>query len=177
MPYSLYDVTVPAFRQQLGAVSALLDKAQAHWKDKDITESDIVMARLHEDMFPFSYQVKSTVVHSVGSLQALPNSVFSPDMSPPPDTIAALKHKVTEALQTLDAFTPAAINAFEGKDMAFQFKEFRLPFTAETFLASFSMPNFYFHATTAYAIMRNKGVAIGKRDFMGQTRIKTDGAP
>jgi hypothetical protein len=117
--------------------------------------------------------VKSTVVHSAGALQSLAKGVFSPDLTPPPETFAALKQKVAEALSALDAFTPAQINAYEGKDMRFEFKDFKLPFTAENFLTSFSMPNFYFHATTAYDILRHKGVNVGKRDFTGQLRLKT----
>jgi hypothetical protein len=173
MPFSLYDIAVPAFKQQLGAVAGLLEKAEAHCREKNVAESEIVGARLIEDMFPFSYQVKSTVVHSAGALQSLAKGVFSPDLTPPPETFAALKQKVAEALSALDAFTPAQINAYEGKDMRFEFKDFKLPFIAENFLTSFSMPNFYFHATTAYDILRHKGVNVGKRDFTGQLRLKT----
>ena len=173
MPLSLYDITVPTFRQTLGAVKGLLDKSQAHCDAKGISHADFIEARLFEDMFPFSYQVKSTVVHSVGALEALAKGVFSPDLAPPPDSFAALKQRVAAGLIALDALTPASVNAYEGKDMAFAFKDFKLPFTAENFLMSFSLPNFYFHATTAYDIMRHKGVVIGKRDYMGEMRIKT----
>ncbi|MBY0563798.1 MAG: DUF1993 domain-containing protein [Hyphomonadaceae bacterium] len=172
MALSLYDITAPSFRQTLEAVSGLLDKAQAHCGARSIPEADFIEARLAEDMFPFSYQVKSTVVHSIGALQSLSRGVFSPDLTPPPNSFAALKEQVTGARMALDALSPAEVDAYEGRDMAFQFKEFKLPFTAENFLMSFSLPNFYFHAATAYDIMRHKGVAIGKRDFMGPMRIK-----
>jgi hypothetical protein len=173
VPFSLYDITVPSFRQTLGAMNGLLDKAAAHCAEKGAPEADLVNARLFEDMLPFSYQMKSTVVHSAGALSALSKGVFSPDTTPPPSTIAALKERVTAGLAALDAFAPSDINAFEGRDMNFEFREFKLPFTAENFLMSFSMPNFYFHATTAYDILRHKGVVIGKRDFTGQLRLKT----
>lgn len=173
MPFSLYDVTVPNFRQTLIAVSGLVGKAEAHCAAKSIPPAEFISACLIEDMLPFSYQVKSTVTHSVGALNALSRGVFSPDVTPPPDSFAALKDKVTSALAALDAFTPGDINAHEGRDMRFEFKEFRLNFTAENFLFSFSIPNFYFHATTAYDILRHKGVAIGKRDFTGPLRLKT----
>lgn len=172
MPFSLYDITVPAFQQQLGAVAGLLDKAEAHCAAHSIPPGEIVNARLIEDMFPLNYQVKSTVVHSAGALQALARGVFSPDFTPPPETFAALKQKIADGLKALDAFTPAEINAYEGRDMRFEFKEFKMPFTAENFLTSFSLPNFYFHATTAYDILRQKGVHVGKLDFMGQLRLK-----
>jgi hypothetical protein len=173
MPFSLYDITVPSFRQTLGAMAGLLSKAEAHCATKSIPEAEFINARLYEDMLPFSYQVKSTVVHSVGALNALAKGVFSPDYAPPPETFAALKERVADGLKKLEALAPGDINTFEGRDMAFALKEFKLPFTAENFLMPFSMPNFYFHASTAYDIMRHKGVVIGKRDFMGQMRVKT----
>lgn len=172
MPLSLYDITVPSFRQTLGAVAGLLDKAEAHCAEKSIPPAELIDARLFDDMFPFSYQVKSTVVHSLGALNALAGGVFSPDLTPPPNTFAALRERVTAGLAALEALTAADINVHEGRDMRFEFKDFKLPFTAENFLMSFSMPNFYFHATTAYDILRHKGVMVGKRDYMGQLRLK-----
>jgi hypothetical protein len=68
--------------------------------------------------------------------------------------------------------TPADVNALQGRDMAFQMRDFRIPFLAETFILSFSLPNFYFHAATTYDILRAKGVPLGKRDYLGQMRIK-----
>jgi hypothetical protein len=173
MALSLYDVTVPTYQQMLSAVSGLLEKAEAHCIAKSMSPADFINARLQEDMLPFNYQVKSTVTHSVGALNALARGVFSPDMTPSPDSFAGLKSKVTSAIAALDAFTPQDINAFEGGDMRFELREFRLNFTTENFLLSFSLPNFYFHATTAYDILRHKGVAIGKRDFVGQLRLKS----
>ena len=79
---------------------------------------------------------------------------------------------VTEARDALSAMTPDAVNALIGRDVMFQAGERKLPFTAEGFLMSFSLPNFYFHATTAYDILRHKGVPLGKRDFMGRMRMK-----
>jgi len=72
----------------------------------------------------------------------------------------------------LEQVDPAEINGFLGRDMRFEFGERRLDFTAENFLLSFSQPHFFFHATTAYDILRNNGLTIGKRDFMGKTRVK-----
>jgi len=98
--------------------------------------------------------------------------VFSPDTTPPPDTFAALKSQVTETIAALDRIAPAEIESLIGRDMRFEFKDSRIDFNAEDFLLSFSQPQFYFHATTAYDILRWKGVTIGKRDFMGQLRRK-----
>ena len=84
-----------------------------------------------------------------------------------------LQKLVGDAQEALQKLTPAEVNALEGRDVVFQLRDFKMPFTAEGFLLSFSLPNFYFHAPTAYDILRMKGVPIGKRDYMGQMRLKS----
>jgi hypothetical protein len=116
--------------------------------------------------------VKSTAVHSLGAIEGVRCGTFSPDMSPPPETFAALKVRIAETLSALEKIEPAEIDSFIGRDMRFVRGEHRLDFTAENFLLSFSQPNFYFHATTSYDILRWKGVQIGKRDFTGKLRLK-----
>ena len=80
---------------------------------------------------------------------------------------------MTQARSELSALTPDVVNALVGRDVTFKLGERALPFTAEGFLMSFSLPNFFFHATTAYDILRHKGAPIGKRDFMGRLTLKT----
>ena len=172
MAFSLYDATVPSWQQILGSVSGLLDKAQAHCVDKQLAPAALIEARLAPDMLPFAYQVKSTVVHSIGAIRGLRKGVFSPDMTPWPDSFAGLHEMLASTLGDLAALDPAEVNAFEGRDMRFEFRGYAIEFTAENFLLSFSQPNFYFHATTAYDILRAQGLAIGKRDFMGALRKK-----
>ena len=89
-----------------------------------------------------------------------------------PLSYSDLQKLVTDAQGKLEALKPDEVNALEGKDVAFQFGETKIPFTAETFVLSFSLPNFHFHATTAYDILRSRGVPVGKRDYMGRLRIK-----
>ena len=173
MAFSLYAATVPSYLQILGAVSGLIDKAEAFCTEQKIAPADLIQARLAEDMLPFAYQVKSTAVHSLGAIEGVRQGVFSPDMTPPPDTFAALKARLAQATSALQAVKPAEIESFIGRDMCFKFGERRIDFTAENFLLSFSLPNFYFHAATAYDILRWKGVKIGKRDFMGRLAIKS----
>ena len=84
MTFSLYAATVPTYLQILHGVSSLLDKAEAFCAEKAIAPSDIIQARLADDMLPFAYQVKSTAVHSLGAIEAVRRGVFSPDMTPPP---------------------------------------------------------------------------------------------
>jgi uncharacterized protein len=172
MAFSLYAATVPSYRQILGSVSGLLGTAESFCNERGIAPSEIIQARLAEDMLPFAYQVRATAVHSIGAIEAVRKGVFSPDMSPFPDSFAALKARIAEALAALEAIEPSEVDAFVGRDMRFEFGERRINFTAEDFLLSFSQPNFYFHATTAYAILRWKGVPIGKRNFTGQLRVR-----
>nr|ART40429.1 K851 [uncultured bacterium] len=170
MAISLYAATIPSCQQLLGAVDALLDKAQAFCAEKGIAEEEMIEARLIEDMLPFAYQVRATATHSIGAIEGIRKGTFSPDRSPWPESFAELKQLVAETRSALAALDPAEIDGFEGRPMAFELPGLRADFTAENFLLSFSQPNFYFHATTAYDIMRMKGVQIGKRDFMGVWR-------
>ena len=172
MALSLYDATIPSFRQTLGAIAGLLVTAESFCAEKGVEPQDVIEARLTEDMLPFAYQVKSTAVHSLGAIEGVRRGVFSPDMTPPPQTFTALRSRIAETLAALETIQPAEVETFMGRDMRFEFRERRLEFTAENFLLSFSLPNFYFHAATAYDILRWKGAHIGKRDFMGRLRLK-----
>jgi uncharacterized protein len=171
MAFSLYDATIPSYRQILSSVGGLLGKAEAYCAEQKLAEEELIQARLAPDMLPFAYQVKSTAVHSLGAIEGLRKGVFAPDVTPPPQTFAALKTKIADTLAALETIDAAEINAFLGRDMRFAFGERQLNFTAENFLLSFSQPNFYFHATTAYDILRWKGLPLGKRDFAGRVRI------
>lgn len=172
MTFSLYAATIPNYRQILAAISALLGKAETFCTEQGIAPQEIIQARLAQDMLPFAYQVKSTAVHSLGAIEGLRKGVFSPDMTPPPETFSALKMRTAETLTALEAIDVAEIDGFLGRDMRFAFGDRQLDFTAENFLLSFAQPNFYFHAATAYDILRWKGVALGKRDFIGKPRFK-----
>lgn len=172
MALSLYDATIPGYLQILGAVAGLLDKAEAFCAERQLPPAKLLEARLAEDMLPFGYQVRATVSHSIGAIEGLRKGVFSPDRTPWPDTLAGLRALVEGARAALAALDPAEVNAFEGRDMRFEMGAYRLDFTAESFLLSFSQPNFYFHATTAYALLRAQGARIGKQDFLGRMRTR-----
>ncbi len=172
MAFSLYAATIPSYRQILGAVAGLVGKAEAFCAEKNLPPEAIIQAQLAPDMLPFAYQVKSTTVHSLGAIEGLRKGVFSPDLTPPPQSFHELKAKVAQTLAALDAIEAAEVDSFVGRDMRFAFGERQLNFTAEDFLLSFSQPNFYFHASTAYDILRWKGLAVGKRDFTGRLRLK-----
>jgi hypothetical protein len=97
--------------------------------------------------------------------------VFSPDLTTPPDSFDGLRSALAKARTELEALSEDEMEGFIGQPMRFEMRDFRLPFTAENFLLSFSQPNYYFHAATAYDILRMKGVPLGKRDFMGALRL------
>lgn len=174
MTLSLYECTVPFYIQGLKSILGLLAKAEDFCKTNDMSEGDMFACRLAEDMFPFAYQVKSTVVHSLKAIDGLGAGSFSPDMAEPPKTFAKANALISDAITKLEAIKPEDLNAYVGKDMMFVLNDYKVPFTAENFLFSFSKPNFYFHASTTYALLRAKGVKVGKRDFLGPMQIKTD---
>ena len=123
-------------------------------------------------MLPWAYQVKCVAEHTQGSIEGVRAGLYTPDLNPPPMTFDALRDKLAAAVATLEALTEEDMEAFIGQPMRFEFKDRGMDFTAEEFLLSFSQPNFYFHCSTAYNILRMKGVPVGKMDFMGRVRIK-----
>jgi hypothetical protein len=172
MALSLYDASVANYLQILGSVGGFLDKGLAHFREKGIDPETIVGARLAPDMHPLRFQIVSAVQHSRGAIEGVRDGLFTPPSSKTPYDFAGLQGLVAQAREALSAWTPEAVNAFGGKDVIFALGDRKLPFTAEGFLMSFSLPNFYFHATTAYDILRTNGVPLGKRDFIGRLNMK-----
>ncbi len=172
MATSLYDLSVTCFLQTLSGVAAVLDRGLAHCTDNGVDPAEIVDTRLFADMLPFRFQVQSVAHHSLGAIEGVKQGLFSPGTNLPPHSYADLQKLVADTRAALQQLSPDDINALEGKDVAFQFRDFKMPFTAEGFLLSFSLPNLHFHATTAYDILRSKGVPLGKRDYMGPLRLK-----
>ena len=173
MSVSLYDLSVLNYLQTLGAVRNFLDKAQAHFGENNIALDDIVEARLFADMLPFRFQIQSVVHHSAGAIEGIQQGVFRPPQNLASHNYQELQALVADAHRTLQALSPEAVNARAGGEVIFEIRGTKVPFTTEGFLLSFSLPNFYFHATTAYDILRSKGAPIGKRDYLGRMRLKS----
>ena len=173
MTVSLYDLSVANYLQTLGAVEGFVAKSQSHFNDNKVNANEIADVRLAPDMQPFRFQIHSTVHHSLGAIRGVMAGVFAPPSPVPSLDFAGLQKLVGDARAELQELTPDEVNGLVGKDMVFQIRDNKLPFTAEGFLLSFSLPNFYFHATTAYDILRSKGVPLGKRDFLGRLRMKS----
>jgi hypothetical protein len=157
MAISLYDVSVGSMLQTVGAVSAFVGKARAWCSEAGVNPDDVVESRLAADMFPFRFQLLSVVHHSINAIEGARAGVFGP---PAPQDLDY------DGLQALVADAHA-------RDVVFKLGQSQIPFTAEGFLMSFSLPNLHFHAATAYDILRQKGAPLGKRDYLGAMRIRS----
>ncbi|KAE9371910.1 hypothetical protein N431DRAFT_378003 [Stipitochalara longipes BDJ] len=167
---SLYDLSVPTFLQTVIAVGGFLDKAAAHCAEIGADPDDFVDARLIHNMAPFHFQIECVAHHSVWGLESVKNSIFKMPALVGHAPFADLRAMIAQAEAALKELTPDEVNSWSGKTLDFQIGPRRLAFTSETFLLSFALPNFYFHAVTAYNILRTRGVPIGKRDFEGLLR-------
>ena len=173
MAVDLYDLTVASYLQTLGGVAGFMERGQAHCRDNNLDPEEIVETRLWSDMHPLRFQIVSVAHHSAGAIAGCKAGLFGPPSDQRAHSFIDLQGLVAETREKLSKLSREEVNALQGKDVTFQIGDrFKVPFTAENFLMSFSLPNFYFHATTAYDILRSKGVPIGKRDFMGQMRMK-----
>ncbi len=173
MATSLYDMSVACYLQTLGGVSAVLDKGLAHFTANNINPDEVADSRLFADMLPFRFQVHAVAHHSLGAIEGMKTGVFTPPPQLPARDYRGLQKQIADTREALTKLTPAEVNAFEGRDVVFQMRDFKMPFTAENFILSFSLPNFHFHATTTYDILLMKGVPVCKRDYMGPPRLKS----
>ena len=173
MATSLYDLSVPTFLQTVKAVGGFLDRAVTYCSETRADPDDFVHARLFDDMAPFHFQIEAAWHHSVWGLEAAKTGVFAPPALIGPVPFADLRAMIGKAETALKAFTPAEVNSWAGKDLDLQIGPRRLAFTSENLILSFSLPNFYFHAVTAYDILRTRGVPLGKRDYEGRLRTRT----
>ena len=170
MAISLFDLSIANYVQVLGSVSTVLEKGRQFAAESGLDLQQIVDTRLKEDMLPFQFQVISVVHHSLGAIEGAQAGVFTPPPSLDLD-YEGLQGLVADASKALEGMAQDEVNALEGKSVLFKVNDFEIPFTAENFILSFSLPNFYFHATTTYAILRMAGVPLGKMDFLGNMRI------
>lgn len=173
MTLSLYTATVPTFLQILPSISALCDKGAAWCRDQGVPEAELTQARLADDMWPFASQVRSVWAHSADAIEGVQQGETGPDFTDPPQDFAGLKARIDDAAARLRKLESATIDALVGKDTTFRFGERAMHFTVEDYLLSFALPNFHFHATTAYAILRSRGLSIGKGDFLGRPKLKS----
>ena len=173
MATSLYDLSVPTFLQTVRAVGGFLDRAATHCAQTGADPDDFVNARLFDDMAPFHFQIEAAWHHAVWGLEAAKTGAFTPPGLVGPVPFVDLQAMIGKAETALAAFTPDEVDSWAGRDLDLQIGPRRLAFTSETLILSFSLPNFYFHAVTAYDILRSRGVSLGKRDYEGRLRTKS----
>jgi hypothetical protein len=171
MAISLYDATVPTFLQVLGSLRGVLEKARAHAEAAGLDPDALVEARLIADMFPLRLQVENVARHSRHALEDVAKGAFTMPGAPVDYDYAGLQRLAAEAEAAVSGWTRESVNALEGRQVVLDTGAHKVPFTAEAFLLSFSLPQFYFHAVTAYDILRAKGAPIGKVDYLGQMRM------
>jgi uncharacterized protein len=167
MTVSLYKISVPIFVQFLTSLSALLDKAAAFAEAKKVDPSVLLNTRLAPDMFPLGRQVRAATDHAINACGRLAGAEL-PTFSNTEATIPELKERIAKTIDFLKSLKPAQIDGTEGKEIKITFPSGATrEFTGQSLLLNNSLPNFYFHCTTAYDILRQCGVDLGKRDFMG----------
>jgi hypothetical protein len=169
---SLYDLSVPTFLQTVSAVGGFLDRAASHCAEGGANPNDFVHARLFDDMAPFHFQIEAACHHSVWGVEALKTGAFTPPALVGPVPFPDLQAMIVKAETALEAFIPEEVNRCAGKHLNLNIGPRRLAFTSENFILSFSLPNFHFHAVTAYDILRSRGVPLGKRDYEGRLRTR-----
>jgi len=172
LPITLHQAFVPSCQQILTGMTGLVDKAEAFAKDNGMEASELIDARLAENMWTLPWHVRACWVHSKLVITLLPTGEFSPDFTELPQGWDGLRAMIADAQETLAAVTPEQLEDVTDKTIAFVLGGKRLmEMTGSNFLLSFSQPNFYFHATTFYDILRMKGLPLTKTDFMGPPRV------
>ena len=172
MTVSFHDLTAGTYLRILDAVDNVLEKGQQHCAANGIDLQEVVETRLADDMLPFRFQIVSVAHHSLGALRGIEAGVFQPPGPVPSDTYGDLQALVADARAGVAGYPRTAVEELAQRDLEFRIGERSIPFTAVGFALSFSLPNFYFHAATAYDILRMKGVPLGKRDFIGAIASK-----
>ena len=171
MSISFHAASVGSYLQVLDGVAGVLDKGANHAAEAGLDLQEVVMTRLRDDMMPLHFQVVSVAHHSWGAMQGLQKGSFSPPSFDLDKDYAGLRTLVAEARDGLAGLDEAEVEALSEKSMVFKLGKNELPFTNQNFVLSFSLPNFYFHATTTYDILRMLGVPLGKRDFLGRMKV------
>jgi len=168
----LYDISVASCKQVVQATIDVLNKAEKYCAESALTTEMLIDTKLQENMRPLRYQIFAVALHSKEAMKALKTGEFHRPESYPEDIsyaeAVALLH---DARAALNEYTPTAINALSGQSVTVKIPDLDIPFDTEDFVLSFSHVNLYFHAATAYDILRREGVPLEKRDFLGDFRL------
>ncbi|MGR4864365.1 DUF1993 domain-containing protein [Caulobacter sp. LARHSG274] len=169
MSLTMHRATVPVLARALKVLATLLEKGEAHAKAQGLDPAALVGARLAEDMLPLSGQVQRASDSAKGAVARL-TGVTAPAMPDEETTFAELQKRIADTLAFVESADPQAFEGSEDRTVELPTPSGPLPFTGEDYLLGFVLPNVFFHVTTAYDILRHKGVQIGKLDYLGQIR-------
>jgi uncharacterized protein len=166
MTISMYKVSVPIFIQFLSAQSGVIDKVVAHAESKKFDPNYYFNLRFFADMYPYARQVQQASTHAARCCSELAG-VPMPDLPNTETTFAELKARLSKTIDFCKGIKAAQIDGTEDKEIVLKFGTNERKFTGQTLLLNFILPNFYFHCTTAYDLLRHAGIELAKRDFMG----------
>lgn len=162
----MYQTSVPRFANMLKNLSAILDKAQAHVEARKIDPAVLVNFRLYPDMLPMKRQVQIACDSAKGAVARLAG-VEVPKYEDTEETFADLKARIAKTIEFIQTFKPAQIDGTEEKAVHLKLGQREVDYKGMQYLLGHALPNFYFHVTTAYGILRHNGVEVGKRDYLG----------
>jgi hypothetical protein len=166
MTISMYEASVPVFIHSLTSLKAILEKGAAHAESKKIDPAVLVQGRLFPDMFPLSRQVQIASDAAKGAAARL-SGTEPPKFEDNETTFPELIARVERTIDYLKGFKASQIDGSEGKDIILKSPRGDRQFTGLVFLRHWATPNFFFHITTTYSILRSNGVEVGKGDFLG----------
>lgn len=166
MAISMYQASIPQFTKMLTNLANILKKGEELTSAKGIESAVLVEGRLASDMFPLSKQVQ-VACDQVKNGMARLAGVEPPKFEDNETTFAQLQDRIAKTIAFANSLKPEQINGTEAKEIQFSIKEWSFEFVGEQYLLTWIIPNFYFHVTTAYDILRHKGVEIGKSDYLG----------
>ena len=167
MTISMYQASVPCFVRTLGNLSAILDKAQGHVDAKKIDPLALTSYRLFPDMLPMTRQVQIACDAAKGLVARL-SGLENPVHEDTEKTLVELQARIAKTLAFVQRVTPAQLDGTEDKDIVVKRGDTETHYKGMQFLLGNALPNFYFHVTTAYNILRHNGIEIGKRDYLGK---------
>jgi hypothetical protein len=165
MSISMYRLTVPLFTHGLSSLKTYLDKAEAYAAEKKIDVSVLINARLAPDMLPFSGQYQRATDSAKFALSRL-TATEAPKFEDNEKTIEELRERLAKTEAYLATFSPEALEGTDAREITLANRN-NAVLRGDEYIATFALPNFFFHVATAHAILRNQGAPVGKRDYLG----------
>jgi hypothetical protein len=166
MAFSIYDASIPPMIRTMQSISKIIDKAVAQAKSEDKSPATLLDARLAPDMHPFPRQIQIMSDAAKGAAARLAG-IEAPGMPDTETTFPELQARISKTIDFLKSVKPEQLAGAEDREIVLKFPSGEMKFSGRDFLTQFALPNFFFHATTAYGLLRHKGVTIGKMDYLG----------